>query len=107
MKRKNYAVTESAEADLRIIVEYYSLHSMAYVNKLKHLFRDCFRRVCRQPNAGKPRDELSPGLRSLVVDSKFIVCFRREGNTTNIVRVIHGARNITSAFFNPPADEPE
>jgi plasmid stabilization system protein ParE len=107
MRRSGYAITETAEADLRDIVADYTPYSIRYVVKIKRLFRDCFRRVGAQPISGKSRNELSFGLRSVVVDRRFIVFFRREGKTTNIVRVMDGRRNITAKDFgnDPPDDE--
>ncbi|MFN3076965.1 MAG: type II toxin-antitoxin system RelE/ParE family toxin [Alphaproteobacteria bacterium] len=46
------------------------------------------------PLLGTSRDELSPGLRSLPV-SNHIVFYRHGTGVVEIVRVLHGARDVT------------
>ena len=45
------------------------------------------------PFAGRGRDDLSPGLRSFVV-SPYVVFYRVLDDTLEIVRVLHGSRDI-------------
>jgi toxin ParE1/3/4 len=42
---------------------------------------------------GRPRDDLAPGLRSFVV-SPYVIYFRPAGDTIEVLRVLHGRRDI-------------
>ena len=46
---------------------------------------------------GQSRDELRPGLRCFVV-SPYVVFYRPEQDTIEVLRVLHGARDIVSIF---------
>jgi len=46
------------------------------------------------------RDELAPGLRSLPVGN-YVVFYRGREGGIEVIRVLHGARDI-DALFNPP-----
>jgi toxin ParE1/3/4 len=47
---------------------------------------------------GRARDDLAPGLRS-VVAGKYLVFFRASDAAIEVLRVIHGARDITPDMF--------
>ena len=54
---------------------------------------DTFRLLVRFAEAGRHRDELSPGLRSLPV-SGFVVLYQILEGNLEIVRVVHGSRDL-------------
>ena len=70
-------------------------------------FEDKFRNLARYPNSGRRRDELAPGLRSLTV-SGFVVIYRTHDETLEIVRVVHGTRDLHGllARDEPPDASP-
>lgn len=45
------------------------------------------------PQAGRTREELAPGLRSIVIDH-YIVFYRVTPSSVEVLRVLHGARDI-------------
>lgn len=55
------------------------------------------RLLARLPRLGRKRDELASGLRSFVVGSYVVFCWIVK-NGVEIVRVLHGARDIASQF---------
>ena len=55
--------------------------------------QDTFRLLVRFPEAGRGRDELSPGLRSLPV-SGFVVLYQIFEGALEIVRVVLGSRDL-------------
>jgi plasmid stabilization system protein ParE len=50
------------------------------------------------PMRYRVRDELQAGIRAVCVE-KYIIFYRITNDTVAIVRVLHGARNITSELF--------
>lgn len=50
-------------------------------------------RLADFPESGTPRSELGPGLRSLVV-GHYLVLYRVGPDSVDIVRVVHGAREL-------------
>ena len=49
----------------------------------------------RFPGIGRSRDDLSPGLRSFVV-LPYVIFFRPVNNTIELVRILHGRRDVDS-----------
>jgi toxin ParE1/3/4 len=45
------------------------------------------------PFSGAPRDDMAPGIRHLVVGD-YLTLYRVRGDAIEIVRVLHGHRNI-------------
>jgi toxin ParE1/3/4 len=56
-----------------------------------------------QPGIGRPRDDLKPGLRSFVVKSYVVFCRVVDG-TVEVVRVLHGSRDIEAIFRDEDAE---
>ena len=54
-------------------------------------------RLALFPELGRRRDDLRPGLRMWTV-GPYLVLYRIEGGTLFVVRVLHGARDLTAAL---------
>ena len=54
----------------------------------------------RFPCLDQNRDEIGPGLRSFVV-SPYVVFYRQVEDTIEVLRVLHGARDLGGVFDNP------
>jgi toxin ParE1/3/4 len=54
------------------------------------------------PHAGRSRDEILPGLRSLAIQG-FVIFYRFDQTVIEIARVLHGKRDIL-AIFNESDD---
>jgi toxin ParE1/3/4 len=50
-------------------------------------------RLVEFPNSGAPRPELAPGARSIVV-GRYLVLYRVGHDSVDILRIIHGAREL-------------
>lgn len=61
--------------------------------------------LATQPLMGRARDELSPGLRSQPF-GRYVIFYEPLSDGIDVVRVIHSARDIESAF-DPDSDLPE
>jgi toxin ParE1/3/4 len=46
---------------------------------------------------GRKRDELIPGVMSLAY-KKFVIFFKRSSDSVEIIRILHGARDIPKVF---------
>lgn len=52
-----------------------------------------------QPNMGRPRDDLSPGLRSVVID-RHILFYRATDDAVTVVRILHGSQDIAAQVWD-------
>ena len=55
------------------------------------------RKIAQAPFMGRTRDDLSPGLRS-VVFGRYVILYRASADEVLIVAIIHGARDIECAL---------
>jgi toxin ParE1/3/4 len=53
--------------------------------------------LTRFPQVGRPRNELSGNLRTLAVPP-FVIFYRAVGEVVEVVRVLHGARDVEGIF---------
>ncbi len=88
-------ISELAEADLEEAWDYLAERNEAAADRLIDTILDRARLHAKLPLMGRPRDELSPGLRSFVV-RPYVVFYRPADDTIEVVRVLHGARDIDS-----------
>ena len=93
-----YILSPQTTADLESIAEYYGDRSPDYADRLIGKLTRKFEFVGRFPGAGTPVDDLSPSLRKTPVEG-YIVYFRKSPAGADIVRVIHGARDVSADDF--------
>ena len=62
-------------------------------------FEIVFRTLSTSPDIGIARSDLLEGLRSFP-EGRFLIFYRRVGDTLDIVRVVAAARRITPVFFS-------
>ena len=95
-------LSSEAESDLDEIWFYTarSSGSVDIANRVIDNITDRIRLLARHPYLGRRRDnDLSPGLRSLVVE-QYVVIYRIEADgAVLILHILHGRRDIT-AFFS-------
>ena len=94
-----YRVSLPARNDLRAIWSYIARDNLVAADRLLDRFEAKFAMAARQPLIGTECQELGADLRSVVV-GKYMVFYRvlREDSLVEIVRVIHGARDIGHLF---------
>jgi toxin ParE1/3/4 len=100
---KRVRLSRLAEADLDEIWLYVAGDGgVAVANRLIDDIMDRIVLLATQPNAGRLRDELAGGLRSVAVQSH-IIYYRPEPSHILVARVLHGHRDQASALG--PQDE--
>lgn len=102
---KRLDITRSADADLTDIIghieeeagavtaERFAVQLAAHLSRLAHL-----------GHSGVSREWISPGLR-LDVFGNYCIYFRLTADATIIVRVLHGARDVTKIQFDKLPDQ--
>lgn len=89
--------------DLEGILEYLEERSIRAAEELAaELDRTC-QLLAAQPGLGRPRNELCPGARSVVV-GKYVLIYSPASDGINALRVIHGSRDIVAAFAESDPD---
>ncbi len=91
-------ISKDAASDLEEIWLYTAGRwSIALSDRLHADFRTKFALLLRYPELGRRRDDLAPGFRGLSVEN-FIIFYRVHEMILEVVRVVHGARNIKTLF---------
>jgi toxin ParE1/3/4 len=95
MKRLSF--TPLARQDLDAIHDYIATDSPAAAGRwIDRLEAECGK-LAAMPGMGRPREEFGAGLRSFAVGS-YLIFYREYPDRLEIVRVLHGARDIESLF---------
>jgi toxin ParE1/3/4 len=87
-----------AEADLVDIWRYIAQDSPANADRMLDCINETLNRLAAMPFMGQARFDLAPGLRIFPVGS-YLIFFRPIENGIEVIRVLHGNRNITGRFF--------
>ncbi len=96
---RRFRLTDAAGDELESVLDYYGQYSPEYSKKLRRELRNRIRLVTRHPNLGTRADHLAPGIRKISIYD-IMIYFRDEMGVTVIHHVLHGARDIDSAFFD-------
>ncbi|MGH6816843.1 MAG: type II toxin-antitoxin system RelE/ParE family toxin [Hyphomicrobiaceae bacterium] len=97
-------VTSRAETDLdeigERIAERNPLRAITFVQEL----RQRCSRIADLPHAGSPRPQWGEGIR-IVVYGKYLIVYRVRDDAVQVLRIVHGARNLDTLFMKePPPD---
>jgi toxin ParE1/3/4 len=91
----------AAKSDLREIWHYFvSVASRDVADRLLRDIHQASERVQQRPLAWRARDEIMPGLRSILVHP-YAIFYRVRNDAIEIVRVLHQRRNITALLSKP------
>jgi toxin ParE1/3/4 len=82
-----------SEADLEAILEYLHQHQPAAAERYATAFSEKGQALARFPEMGRLRPEIAPNLRSTLVHP-YVLFYRVEGETVQIVRILHGKRDL-------------
>ncbi len=99
------SITDHADADLLSIYAhiYSSTSSEDLAAEIVLQIRaKCFA-VSDAPEGGRPRDEFRPGVRSTRIYS-YIILYEIVHEKIYILRILHGARDITPGDILPPTE---
>ena len=86
-----------ATKDLEDIFGYLKEHSVTAAEKLAESIDQRTAILAAHPGIGRDRGDLIDGLRSILI-GKYVLFFRLTPTTLEIVRFLHGARDIDSIF---------
>ncbi|MFN9645207.1 MAG: type II toxin-antitoxin system RelE/ParE family toxin [Cyanobacteriota bacterium] len=90
----------SASGDLAEIWEFIAADNPAQADAFIDLIDANFQNLSRHPDAGRRRDKLLGGLRSLPVE-RCLIFHLQDDVCLRIVRVFHGARDVEDVFADP------
>ena len=86
-------LSPQARRDMANIWDYLAKHSESEADEMVDDLNSKFRLLREHPYLGRKRDDLRAGYRS-VVERDYIVLYRVVRRGVEIMRVIHGKRNI-------------
>lgn len=95
----SFALTQSASQDIYDIVDY--IHDNSGLNQALRVHRklvDGFKKIGEYPGIGHIRPELSDESVRVYAVFSFLVIYRPETKPVQILRVIHGARDLIAAM---------
>lgn len=95
----SYRLTQPAEEDLLTIWSYRAEHGPASATALIRSFHRQFLLLSEYPHLGQARPDIRPGLRSFPL-KRHLIFYRQTPDGVEIVRVVHGSRNL-GALFEP------
>jgi toxin ParE1/3/4 len=85
--------SEQAEQDVADILAYLGERNPDAADRLAEAIDARCARIANFPEIGRSRDDLAPGLRSVVID-RYVLFYRASEEAISMVRVLHGARDI-------------
>lgn len=87
-----------ARADLEEIWAYYAieLQNSGVADRIMDEFFTAFRRIARTPGVGHLRRDLTAEPVRFLRVRNFLIIYRSEKRPLEIVRILHGRRNITA-----------
>jgi toxin ParE1/3/4 len=89
--------TERAEIDLIEILVFLRPRNPKMADRFESEFEEKCHLLAEFPLMGRDRSDLAPGLRSSLV-KPYVLLYRPLEDGIEIIRVIHGARDISSLF---------
>ena len=92
-----YRVSDAARSDLDEIWFYIAQDDSDAADKFIRAIVSRFPKLAAMPQLGRQREELLPRLRSFPV-GRYIIFYRPMKNRIEIVRVLHGARDLPPLF---------
>lgn len=88
----------TAKTDLRQIADYIAEQSPDRAESFIEELREKSAKIVYQPYAYPPRDDLAPDLREAIHKS-YLILFRTTDTQVEIVRIVHGARDLKNLSY--------
>jgi toxin ParE1/3/4 len=92
-----YRISDAAKDDLSDTWSYIAENSAAAADRVTAGLVEMFSTLAAFPAMGRRRDELGSALRSFVVGS-YLIFYQPVEDGIEVIRVIHGSRDIDSLF---------
>jgi toxin ParE1/3/4 len=101
-----FRLTEPAIQDIEQIADYIARRSgLDQSDRFLDKLNDKLVKIARFPKLGRVRDEILPGIRSLLID-QYLVLYMPIGGDVEIFRVVSGYQDLTGLFTtDEEADE--
>ncbi|MEA5516652.1 type II toxin-antitoxin system RelE/ParE family toxin [Nodularia sp. UHCC 0506] len=93
-----------AEADLLDIWDFIANESFEKADSFLQKIESKLKILAENPGMGRKREELVPSLRSFPVGS-YLIFYRPVNQGIEVIRVLHGSRDIPSFFADSLEDE--
>jgi toxin ParE1/3/4 len=96
--KKRIHFSEFSKTDLKQIYRYIANDSPVRGRKLVvEITQYCEQTIAEYPQIGRVRSEIHPNLRSLVF-KRYVIFYREADAAIEIVRILHGSRDVDLAF---------
>lgn len=89
--------TAQSEEDLIEIWLYIAQDNPAAADRVLDDIEQCFNMLVDNPQMGRYRPDIAPELRYFI-SGKYLILYRTLNDGVQIVRVIHGARDLPNVF---------
>ena len=86
-------LSDQARVDLDEAWDYLAERNIEAADRLLERFAHAARMHARFPESGRLREGIGPGLRSFLV-APYVVFFRQVGETIEVLRILHGRRDL-------------
>jgi toxin ParE1/3/4 len=90
-------ITPRATLDLIEIWNYIADDSLQNADRFIDELDDTIQKLSRHPEMGRKREELAHQMRSFPYQ-RYVIFYKEDSHSVEIVRVLHGARDADSAF---------
>jgi toxin ParE1/3/4 len=90
--------TRASRSDYREIWAYLAARDVAAADRLVDQFDTALKVIASTPRMGRSVDGFAPNLRSFPVGN-YLIFYRPLEDGIELIRLLHGARDITSEFF--------
>ena len=95
----DFRLSPQAFQDIDSIWEYIAQDNLDAADRLRDEFFDAFEKLAKMPGIGHLRQDLATEpLRFWLVHSSYLVIYRPDSHPLEIVRVLHGARDIKNVL---------
>jgi toxin ParE1/3/4 len=90
-------ISPRARSDLTEIWSYIADDSISNADAFIDKLYEAVKALASQPGVGRRREELAPGILSFPF-GRYVIFYRTNSDTIEIVRILHGARDIQAIF---------
>jgi toxin ParE1/3/4 len=92
-----YIIAPSASRDLNEIIDYFANLNVEAGERLIAAFQKKCQNLINFPTIGRSYEEIRADLRGVPLDG-YIILYQVTDNTLEILRVVHGSRNLKALF---------
>ena len=83
--------------DIEDIIAYIAEDSPQAAKRFRNRLEECIEDIAIFPDSGRSRESLLKGVRTIPVGN-YLIVYQNHTTHIDIIRVLHGARNIESLF---------